>query len=92
MVQITGPAAAGPSRATSRGTPMKPVLGKAATRAPKAASFSPTRGLSDTRTVIATTSRAHTRYTSITVGFSKSSTGVFMPKRNSMQGRAKNST
>ena len=43
MVRIAGPAAAGPSSATSSGTPMKPVLGKAATSAPKAASFQPRR-------------------------------------------------
>ena len=38
-LQITGPAAAGPSSATSSGTPMKPVFGNAATSAPKAASL-----------------------------------------------------
>ena len=37
MVQIIGPAAAGPSSATSSGTPMKPVFGNDATSAPKAA-------------------------------------------------------
>ena len=45
MVQIIGPAAAGPSSATSSGTPMKPVFGNAATSAPKAASFRCTRSL-----------------------------------------------
>jgi hypothetical protein len=39
---ITGPAAGSPKRATRSGTPMKPALGNAATRAPKAASFNPT--------------------------------------------------
>ncbi len=39
MVLIIGPATCGPISATSSGTPMKPVFGKAATSAPKAASF-----------------------------------------------------
>ena len=39
MVVTTGPAAPSPKSATSRGTPMKPVLGKAATSAPNAAFF-----------------------------------------------------
>ena len=38
-VLMTGPAAASPSNATNSGTPMKPVLGKAATKAPKAEFF-----------------------------------------------------
>jgi hypothetical protein len=45
MVTMAGPARCAPSSATSSGTPMKPVLGKAATRAPKAASFQPMRAL-----------------------------------------------
>jgi hypothetical protein len=40
-VTMAGPAACGPIKATSKGTPMKPGLGKAATSAPKAASFQP---------------------------------------------------
>jgi hypothetical protein len=80
-VQITGPAAAGPSSATSSGTPMKPVLGNAATSAPKAASFRPMRAFSDTAMVKPTTTSAHSTYTASTPGFSNSSTGVFMPKR-----------
>ena len=43
MVTMAGPAALGPSSATNSGTPMKPVLGKAATSAPKDASFQPMR-------------------------------------------------
>ena len=39
MDTMAGPAELGPSKATNRGTPKKPVLGKAATRAPKDASF-----------------------------------------------------
>ena len=39
-----------------------------------------------------TISSAHSRYTASSVGFSSSSTGVFMPKRNSMHGSAKYST
>ncbi len=45
MVQIIGPAAAGPSSATSSGTPMKPVFGNEATSAPKAESLRCTRSL-----------------------------------------------
>ena len=91
-VQITGPAAAGPSSATSSGTPMKPVLGNAATSAPKLASFRPMVAFSDTAMVKPTTTSAHSTYTASTNGFSRSSTGVFMPKRSSMQGSAKYST
>ena len=91
-VQITGPAAAGPSSATSSGTPMKPVLGNAATSAPNAASFNPTRALRDTRIVKNTTTSAHSPYTASSVGLSSSSTGVLLPKRSSRQGSAKYST
>ena len=42
---MAGPAACAPSKATSSGTPMKPVLGNAATRAPNDASFHPMREL-----------------------------------------------
>mgnify|MGYP006149689411 CR=1 FL=1 len=38
MVCMTGPAAAAPNKATNKGTPMKPELGNAATKAPKEAS------------------------------------------------------
>jgi hypothetical protein len=48
MVTMAGPAAAVPSKATNNGTPMKPVLGNVATKAPKAASFQPMRWLSVT--------------------------------------------
>ena len=58
-VQITGPAAAGPISATSSGTPMKPVLGNAATSAPNAASFRCTASLSVTAMVKKTISSAH---------------------------------
>ena len=58
---ITGPAAAAPNKATSRGTPMKPVLGNAATRAPKAASFIGTAADSVMLMVKATMSRALVR-------------------------------
>ena len=92
MEQMTGPAAALPISATSSGTPMKPVLGKAATSAPKAASFMPTRSDKDMLTVKNTISSAEHRYTPNTTGFSSSSTGVVLPKRNSMQGSAKYST
>ena len=92
MVQIIGPAAAGPSSATSSGTPMNPVFGNAATSAPKAASFRCTRSPSVKAMAANTISSAHTTYTASRAGFSNSSTGVFMPKRNSMHGNAKYST
>ena len=60
MVTMTGPALCAPSRATSMGTPMKPVLGKAATSAPKAASFQPMR-LRVRVTVTPTMTTAHSR-------------------------------
>jgi hypothetical protein len=88
-VQITGPAAAGPSSATSSGTPMKPVFGKAATSAPKDAFFRSTGPFHETAMVKNTMMSAHSTYTASTNGFSNCSTGVFMPKRNSMHGRAK---
>ncbi|MNZ98720.1 hypothetical protein D3C78_1180190 [compost metagenome] len=70
---------------------MKPVLGKAATSAPKAASFQPWR-----RRVSATTAptitRPQARYTPATAGSSSCAMGVAAPKRYSMQGRAKYST
>jgi hypothetical protein len=61
IVTMAGPAACGPSSATKSGTPMKPVLGKAPTRAPKAASFQPMRPRSVTRTTSATITRAQNR-------------------------------
>ena len=60
MVLTTGPPAALPSRATISGTPMKPVLGNAATSAPKAASFMPTRSDSVVATVKKTINSAET--------------------------------
>jgi hypothetical protein len=48
--EMAGPAAPAPSSATSSGTPMKPVLGKAATSAPKDASFQRTRSFMLNRT------------------------------------------
>ena len=59
--KIAGPAARGPSRATTRGTPMKPVFGNAATSAPKAASFHPMRPRRVTVTTKPTVVRAHTK-------------------------------
>ena len=89
IVAITGPAAAGPSSATSSGTPMKPELGNAATSAPKAASRVPTRAFSETATVNATTTSAASRYTPSSAGLNSSRTGVFMPRRSSRLGSAK---
>ena len=91
MVTITGPAACAPSNATSSGTPMKPVLGKAATSAPKAASFQPRRGREASR-ASPTTTRPHSSHSASTVPSSSCATGVLAPKRYSMQGSAKNST
>jgi len=61
MVRMAGPAAAAPSRATSSGTPMKPVLGNAATSAPNAASFQPMRWFMLTATTKPTSTSAHSR-------------------------------
>jgi hypothetical protein len=59
MPTMMGAAASGPSKATSRGTPMKPVLGKAATSAPNDASFQRMRSLSVTAIVKPTITRPH---------------------------------
>ena len=91
MVRMAGPAACAPSSATSSGTPMKPVLGKAATSAPKAASFQPMRARVSA-TMPPTITRAHSTYTPATTGSSSCPMGVLEPKRNSMHGSAKNST
>jgi len=91
-MKMAGPALCAPSKATSSGTPMKPVLGKAATRAPKAASFQPMRALRVSATVPATMTRAHSTYTPATAGSSSLPMGVLAPKRYSMQGSAKYST
>ena len=56
-----GPAAAGPNKATSSGTPMKPVLGNAATSAPSDASFQRMRSFSDRATANATITSAHSK-------------------------------
>ncbi len=92
MVRITGPAADGPSRVTSKGTPMKPVFGNAATRAPKEASFQPMRAFLLRAIVSATMIRAHRVQVKKTPPSSKRASGVLAPMRYNMQGRAKNST
>ena len=61
IVTMAGPAACAPSKATSSGTPMKPVLGKAATKAPKEASFQRIRLFRLTATVKATITSAQNR-------------------------------
>ena len=71
---------------------MKPVLGKAATRAPKEALFQSMRWLTVTATVKDTMISAHSRYTPITAGSSSCRIGVVEPKRYNMQGSAKYST
>ena len=89
MVIITGPATPAPSRAASSGTPMKPVLGKDATRAPKDASFQPMRPRRVTAIVAPTISSAPMPQTRATGPSSSCAIGVRAPKRNSMHGRAK---
>ena len=68
---------------------MKPVFGKAATSAPKAASFIGTLADSVMAIVKATIVKALHRYTMSTTGFNNCASGVFRPKRNSRQGSAK---
>lgn len=63
MPTMMGAAASGPSSATSRGTPMKPVLGKAATRAPKEASFQRMRSFRVTAMVKPTMTRPQSSQT-----------------------------
>ncbi len=94
IVTMMGPAARGPSRATSSGTPMKPVFGKAATSAPKAPSFQPMRAFRLIVTVKATITSAHSNQVKNTPASSNNccAIGVVAPKRYSMQGGAKNST
>ncbi len=92
MVTMMGPAAAAPISATKSGTPMKPVLGNAATSAPKAASFQRMRSFRVTTTVKATVTSAHSSQVKNTLASSSWAIGVVAPKRYSMQGSAKNST
>jgi hypothetical protein len=92
IVMIIGPAACAPRIATSSGTPMKPVFGKAATSAPKAASFQPMRALRVSSTTPATTASALAPQTSATLPSSNCAIGVPAPKRSSMHGSAKYST
>ena len=92
IVMIIGVAAPAPRIATSSGSPMKPVFGKAATSAPKAASFQPMRCLRASATVAPTTISAHRPHTSATPASSSCAIGAPAPKRNSMHGSAKYST
>ena len=92
IAMIIGPAACAPRIATSSGTPMKPVFGNAATNAPKAPSFQPTRALRVNITTPATTTSAPRPQTSATLPSSNCPMGVPAPKRSSMQGSAKYST
>ena len=61
MVRMAGPAARAPSSATSSGTPMKPVLGKTATSAPKDASFQRMRRFRLAAITTPTSTSAHNR-------------------------------
>ena len=92
MVTMIGPAARGPSRATSSGTPMKPVLGNAATSAPNEASFQPMRGFRLVATAKPTMISAQSSQVKNTLASSNWAIGVVAPKRYSMHGSAKNST
>ncbi len=97
MQPISGPAVFSPSRPISSGKPMKPEFGKAATSAPKAASFMLTPGPPGVkRSVMAmvnsTISAAPPPQIAISTGSISCAKGMLAPKRNSMQGRAKNST
>ncbi len=92
MVTMIGPAARAPSSATSSGTPMKPVFGKAATSAPNEASFQPMRAFRLMATVNPTITSAHSSQTPNTATSSSCAIGVVAPKRYSMHGSAKNST
>ncbi len=58
---ITVPTLCGPSNVARSGTPMKPVLGKATTSAPKAASFQPRPRRLESATTSATSSSATSR-------------------------------
>ena len=92
MVTMAGPTACAPNNATSKGTPMKPVLGKAATSAPKDASFQRMRAFRLMAMLNATISKAQNKYVKNTPASSNWAIGVSAPKRNNMQGSAKNST
>jgi hypothetical protein len=97
MQPISGPATFSPSRPMSSGKPMKPEFGKAATRAPKAASFIETPGPSGERRSVSaivnpTISSALPPQMAISTGSISCAKGMLAPKRNSMQGKAKNST
>jgi hypothetical protein len=92
IVMMIGPAACAPRMATSSGTPMKPVFGNAATSAPKAASFQPTREFRVNATTPATTASAQMPHISATLPSSSCPMGVPAPKRSSMHGSAKYST
>jgi len=61
MVTIAGPTAWAPSKATNKGTPMKPVLGKAPTKAPRDASFQRTRRFRLMAMPKATITKAHNK-------------------------------
>ncbi len=97
MVPIAGPAACAPSSATSSGTPMKPVFGKAATSAPKAASRRSTPSAPGRRAQVIpivsdTISSALVSQTASSPGSISCSSGRLAPKRYSMHGSAKYST
>ena len=92
MVTMAGPAAADPRSATNKGTPMKPVLGNAPTKAPNAPSFQPIRRFMVTAKTKATMIKAQNKYMKNAPAFKSCAMGVLAPKRNSMQGKAKNST
>jgi len=92
IITITGPTLLGPISAASSGTPMNPVLGNAATKAPMEASFQRMRSFSDMATANATITSAHSKYTPNTEASSNCAIGVVEPNRYNMHGSAKNNT
>ena len=71
---------------------MKPVLGNAATKAPKDASFQRIRPFRLMAMLNATSTSAQNKYVKNTPASSSCAMGVSAPKRNNMQGKAKNNT
>ena len=92
MQTMIGPAAPAPSSATSKGTPMKPVFGKVATKAPKDASFQRIREFKLRAMAKATITSAQASQVKNTPALSNCTSGVVDPNRYSMHGSAKNST
>ena len=91
-VAMTGPAPASPNSARMSGTPMKPELGNAATKAPMAASGQPAPRARACQAAAAMTTAPHNSHSAATAGSNRRWGGVLLPNRNSMHGSAKYST